>query len=98
MRKTEQARGRGRGTSMPSVHVRQLDQAETSIQARPFRRTKLGARERGGGGGGGRGAMFELTRQLAQTGATLQGNQIGHASKPNSENVPLPKISRPGRV
>ncbi|CAB4314100.1 unnamed protein product [Prunus armeniaca] len=28
----------------------------------------------------------------------LGGNQIGHASKPNSENVPLPKISRPGRV
>ncbi|CAL8163948.1 unnamed protein product [Prunus armeniaca] len=44
MDKDEEDRGRGRGTSMPSVHVRQLDQAETSIQARPFRRTKLGAR------------------------------------------------------
>ncbi|KAL6272589.1 hypothetical protein ACE6H2_023281 [Prunus campanulata] len=83
-------RGRGRGTSMPSVPVRQPDQADTSIQDRPFRRTKLGAR-RGG-------QMSELTRQLAQTGATLQGIQIGHASQPNSENVPLPKRPRPWRV
>ncbi|KAL6272356.1 hypothetical protein ACE6H2_023048 [Prunus campanulata] len=77
-------RGRGRGTSMPSVPVRQPDQADTSIQDRPFAR-------RGG-------QMSELTRQLAQTGATLQGIQIGHASQPNSENVPLPKRPRPWRV
>ncbi|KAL6275365.1 hypothetical protein ACE6H2_018966 [Prunus campanulata] len=82
--------GRGRGTSMPSVPVRQPDQAETSIQARAFRRTKLGAR-RGG-------QVSERTRQLAQIGATLQGNQIGHASQPNSEYVPLPKRARPWRV
>ncbi|KAL6269869.1 hypothetical protein ACE6H2_026780 [Prunus campanulata] len=88
--KIARVRGRGRGTSMPSVPVRQLDQAETSIQDRPLRRTKLGSEKRG--------QTSELTRQLAQTGATLQGIQIGHASQPNSENVPLPKRPRPWRV
>ena len=42
--------------------------------------------------------MSQQTRQLAQTGATLQGNQIGHAFQPNSENVSLAKRSRPWRV